>query len=71
MQQHAPQGGLAAAGLANHPQGFPLINVKADVIDGVQSTRSHRKILFQVLYLQNLIHFALLNTGNSAPSGPW
>ena len=57
-QHRAPQGGLAAAGLAHHAQGLPRLDLEADSVHGVKlGVLAGAEVFRQVLHLnEGLAH---------------
>ena len=56
MHDGAAQGGLAAAGLADHAQGLALLDGEGHVVHGVEHARGHGEILEQVLDFDDRAH---------------
>ena len=48
VQDHPPQGGLAAAGLAHDAQGFAGLDAERDSVHGVERALAGLEIFFQV-----------------------
>lgn len=54
--------GFSAAGLADDGQRFSLIEVEADVSDGLHFARAGAEGYFQVFYFKFLFHILVLRT---------
>ena len=49
LQDRAPEGGLAAAGFADHAQRLALVDIEGDAVVGlVEQTVAHREVLLEV-----------------------